>query len=105
MDLNSFTEYFQVPGGLEFGPHLPPLKVKDLVKMKRKKRKSKEKAEKDRAARLFEKQEKLRRREEKLKRRATKREEERQCRAEGGEADVKKAKRRDPKSNHGCEQC
>ena len=25
LELNSFTEYFQVPGGLEFGPHLPPL--------------------------------------------------------------------------------
>ena len=104
LDLNSFTEYFQVPG-LEFGPHLPPLKVKDLVRMKRKYKKSKENAEKDRAARLSQRQEKLKRRDEKLQRRAAKRQEERQRRAEGGEAEVKraKAKNRDPKSNHGSE--
>ena len=100
LQLSSFTEYFQVPGGLEFGPHLPPLKEKDLVKMKRKKKKSKEKAEKDRAARLFQRQEKLRRRVEKLQRRAEKREEEKKIRAEQGEPEVRKARRSTRKGNH-----
>ena len=68
--------------------------------MKRKKKKSKEKAEKDRAARQFQRQEKLRRREEKLQRRAERREEEKKIRAEQGEPEVRKAERSTRKGNH-----
>ena len=84
--------------GLVFGPHLPPLKIKDLkVKTKTKKEK------KTMMERRSDRQEREEKRKERLLRRAAKREEERQRRAEGGVAEVKKAKKRDPKSNHGTE--
>ena len=87
--------------GLVFGPHLPPLKIKDL-KVKKKTKKEK----KPMMERRSDRQEREEKRKERLLRRAAKREEERQRRADGGGAEVRKAKskRRDPKRNHGTEQ-
>ena len=87
--------------GLVFGPHLPPLKIKDLKVKKRLKKEKKTMME-----RRSDRQEREEKRKERLQRRAAKREEEKQRRAEGGDAEVKKAKtkKRDTKSNHGTEQ-